>query len=396
MLILHVHDRWSALGGADWHLLSILDSLPPGFRAAGLFGRADGSVRDEGAGPGSGVKAPFLAEGIHFIKNLDKKAPFSSENQVGGELASTIGRIKPDLIHVHNILNPHLLDILTQAGPGLITVQDHRFFCPGRGKVKPDESLCHEPPGMGCAGCFQDEDRFIMMMQLVKARLAALAKFDQIIVLSSYMKEELVEAGLDRDRIRVIPPFAHGLDQTYSPAAFGREVLFVGRVVWAKGIFDIFEAMALADKRFRLVVAGAGTVDEQAAARVRELGLESRVDFMGWADHHEMTNLYRKARMVVMPSRWREPFGIAGLEAMAMSRPVTAYEVGGIPEWLEDGVTGILIPPANYMALAAAVNVIMRDPGLATELGRAGFEAAAQKFNPRESMRKLLEVYEKA
>jgi len=383
MLILYVSDRWSVLGGADWHLVSIIDSLPADFHAAGLFGRSDGSAPHNLA----------LTGGLHYIKKLDRQAPFASEKRVGEELGRAVAAINPDLIHVHNVLNPHFLETLAESRPAVITVQDHRYFCPGRGKVKEDGRLCQEVLGLHCAGCFEKEEHFFKISALVRARLEALTDFAAVIVPSVYLQKELSLAGVDSTKIQVIPPFVHGLDQTSGPAGFGRNVLFAGRIVWAKGVFDLLKAMTLVNGNVRLMVSGAGTVDQALADKTAELRLKDRIEFLGWTPHQAMAGLYRRARLVVMPSRWQEPFGLVGLEAQALARPVLAYDVGGIKEWLQDGRTGLTVPAGNTLALAAGMNLLMREPDEATALGRAGQIFVREKFNPEILIQKLTGLY---
>jgi glycosyltransferase involved in cell wall biosynthesis len=387
MLVLHVHDRWSALGGADWHLLSVLDSLPEWVRPAGLFGRADGSV------DGSGLAGLSRVE-LHFLKKLDQRAPFENQGRVGARLLELVQNLGPDLIHVHNILNPHLLKVLAESGPAVMTVQDHRFFCPGRGKVREDGRLCRETFGRSCAGCFRDREYFERLLDLVESRLSSVARFKALTVLSHYMGQELIQAGLDGDRIQVIPPFCHGLEQQAGPAAEGRSILFVGRLVWAKGLFDLLQALALVPGDGKLVVVGSGTMDEQVAARVRELNLTDRVEFTGWRSHQELAAVYGQARLVVLPSRWQEPFGIVGLEAQALGRPVVAYDVGGVREWLDHGVTGLMTSPGDIPALAAAMTRLLEEPALATALGEAGRRVAQARFDRQSLMARLTDLYQ--
>jgi len=263
----------------------------------------------------------------------------------------------------------------------------------GYSKVKADGRLCQQVFDLGCAACFEKEEYFVKLLALVRARLAALTGFAAVIVPSAYLQKELGLAGIDPSKIRVIPPFVHGLDQTSSPAGFGRDVLFAGRIVWAKGVFDLLEAMTLVDGNVRLVISGAGPVDQALAARAVELKLEDRIDFVGWTLHQAMAGLYRRARLVVMPSRWQEPFGLVGLEAQALARPVLAYDVGGIREWLQDGSTGLTVPAGNTLALAAGMNLLMREPEQATALGRAGQRLVKEKFNREFLLQKLTGLY---
>ena len=385
MRVLHVHDRWSALGGADWHLIGLLKYLPREFKAYGLFGRMDGSVGAD--------KPVSLPGGPHFIKKLDKKAPFAAEKKVAVQVRKTVSRLKPDLIHVHNILNPVLLETLAEPRPAVITVQDHRFFCPGRGKVRADGSLCHRPYGLSCAECFQDEKYFVRLLTLVRARLAALSGFTSIIVLSNYMKSELVTAGLEADKIHVIPPFVHGFEGPANKPVPGWDILFAGRLVWAKGIFDLFEALALTDPGLKLLVAGDGPAFESVAVRGKDLGLVQRIGFTGWTDHPDMACWYQSVRVVVMPSRWQEPFGIVGIEAQSQARPVVAYDSGGIRDWFEDGVTGLLVPSGNVPALAESLDTICHDADTAAAMGQAGQRLVNERFNRDVLMNRLVDLY---
>ena len=390
MFVLHVHDRYSALGGADWHLLSVLDALPAGVRLAGLFGRDDGSTSFalDPAGRAANIDR-------RFIKKLDKKAPHAAEGNVAKKILAALDELGPDLVHVHNILNPYVLQTLARSGPSIITVQDHRFFCPGAGKVLAGGEPCRTVFGPDCANCFRDQKYFRRLLELVAARLEAVRGFHAVVVLSQYMKTELAAAGLDAERIHVIPPFPHGLDYGGDTASSGRGLLFAGRLVRAKGVFDLLDALALAGDDVEAVISGRGTVDAEVEEAVRRLGVAGRVSLPGWTDHAGMAALYRSARVVVLPSLWQEPFGITGLEAHYMARPVVAYDVGGVRDWLLSGETGLIVPPGDVEALARALASLVRDSDRADALGRAGRERAQKLFGRDELTVRLVDLYQK-
>ncbi len=103
--------------------------------------------------------------------------------------------------------------------------------------------------------------------------------------------------------------------------------------------------------------------------------------------------LLSHAAAFICPSVY-EPLGIVNLEAMACATPVVASAVGGIPEVVDDGVTGLLVPPAEPKALADAVNRLLDDPGLAAEMGRAGRRRATAEFSWRAIAEQTVALYE--
>jgi glycosyltransferase involved in cell wall biosynthesis len=138
-------------------------------------------------------------------------------------------------------------------------------------------------------------------------------------------------------------------------------------------------------------VAGDGFARGAAEKQAARLGLTERVRFAGW--QADLDAFYRRASLLVVPSLWPEPFGIVGLEAMARALPVVAYRSGGIPEWLEDRVTGLLVEPGDVDALAAAIDRLLGDPALARAMGRAGQERQRRLFAAGPHLARLEQIY---
>ena len=249
-------------------------------------------------------------------------------------LEAEVRAFRPDVIHLHNAIGPEVLGWGAARG-AVATVQDHRVFCPGRGKLTEAGETCDVPMSAeACAGCFREGDYFRRIYEVTAARRDALRGMAGITVLSSYMKRELSAAGISAERIQVIPPFVHGIEGWDMPAGDAAAdtdaggapcVAFIGRLARAKGVYDAIEAWRRAEAHVPLVFAGTGPERE----RLEELGFE----VTGWLGRRELSALYRRALAVVMPSRWQEPFGIVGLEALAAGVPVAAWDSGGIAEW---------------------------------------------------------------
>ncbi len=205
------------------------------------------------------------------------------------------------------------------------------------------------------------------------------------LVVQTREEERLVRAlGLDLPPMTIVPPGYAPRAAPAEPAdAFSKQfsidgpfLLFVGRRASNKGLLDLVDAFARLGRSHpeaRLVIVGEdGGMGTRVAARIEELGLGSRARQVGHvADEALLASAYREARAVVLPSEY-EAFGLVLLEAMAQGTPVVASRVGGIPEIVDDGRTGLLVPPHEPSALAEALGRLWSDPELRRRLGDAG------------------------
>jgi glycosyltransferase involved in cell wall biosynthesis len=307
MHILHLHDRLSERGGAEVHLRTLIMALSS---------EHSQTLAVESVDPG--VESPCALE---IVEGLG--ASFHAPVDVEGLLA----RVKPDVVHVHNVANPVALKAASQ-GAAVMTVHDHRAFCPGRGKWTLEDAVCTEPMGMGtCAPCFEQADRLEQMLGITQARLAGMAGF-HLHVVSEYMARQLREVGVQDDRLTCIPP---AVRQTgLMPPSNEKDcVLFVGRLSVAKGVDAAMEAWQRSGITLPLVFAGTG----RERQRLEVAGFE----VTGWLSSDALEAWYHRAAAVILPSRWQEPFGLVGIEALARGIPVVAWESGGVCEWHPGG-----------------------------------------------------------
>jgi D-inositol-3-phosphate glycosyltransferase len=219
---------------------------------------------------------------------------------------------------------------------------------------------------------------------------------------------ELAAMGVDLDRVDVVPcgvdvrHFTTGaapLD--HPPRRQPHRIVSVGRLVPRKGYATIVEALVdLPD--VELVVAGGHTVDGSVEAeQVRlealaaGLGVADRVHFIGQVGHFLMPALLCTADVVVC-SPWYEPFGLVPLEAMACGVPVVASAVGGMLDSVADGETGLLVPPQDPAALAAALGGLLAHPERRAAYGRAGVRRARSLYSWDAVAAATAEVYDRA
>ncbi len=156
-------------------------------------------------------------------------------------------------------------------------------------------------------------------------------------------------------------------------------VFALGRLVPQKGFDVLLDAMAALVAKghhpHRLLLAGDGAERSSLERTADRLGLADRARFLGVTDRARTASLFRGADAFVLPSR-HEPFGIVNLEAMAASVPVVATRVGGVPEFVTDGDTGVLVPPEDPGAMADALDRVLGDAALGAQLREAGRRCA--------------------
>jgi len=227
------------------------------------------------------------------------------------------------------------------------------------------------------------------MQQVVAGRL------DGIITGSEASRLSVsVAFGLPPDRIAAI---ADGVDvPVFRSLGLQREpgrVLFVGNSDDRnKGARYLVEALALLTDhawRLRIVDRLDATV---ARARADELGIADRVELTGRLSRADLVTEYNRAAVFVSPSLY-EGFGLPAAEAQACGAPVVATTGGALPEVVEDGVSGLLVPPADSRALAAAISRLLNDSAFASRLGEAGVRRVAARFTWRRTAERTLALY---
>jgi glycosyltransferase involved in cell wall biosynthesis len=171
-------------------------------------------------------------------------------------------------------------------------------------------------------------------------------------------------------------------------------LLFVGRHRYYKGLGDLLGAMVGLDAR--LLVGGDGPMRSDWEDQANDLGLDDQVDFLGDVPDEDLAGLYRSADIFVLPANARaEAFGTVLLEAMAAGLPCITTELGtGTTYVVEDGVTGLVVPPQDPAALQAAVRRLLGDPELRERMGAAGRRRVLDKFTPRQLFDRVQRVYD--
>jgi glycosyltransferase involved in cell wall biosynthesis len=208
---------------------------------------------------------------------------------------------------------------------------------------------------------------------------------------SSWLADE-VESMLPGGRPQVAPmPVSTSLFAP-APGVPRARLLFVGRLNQQKGIADLIEALALTTSSIGLDVIGDGPDREQLLDRSRVLGVGDRIQWLGARPQHELPAAYQRAVALIVPSTG-EGLGLVSVEAQLCETPVIGYASGGITDTVRHDETGLLVPPGDTRALAAAIDKLVGNPALATHMGRAGRMATLGAFSPESVARRYATLY---
>lgn len=318
----------------------------------------------------------------------------------GGGITSVLDEWKPDVVHFHNIwplLTPAALRLAGHRGAAVVlTLHNYRFACPGGTCPSRDQPLdggflntqCIQGSAILCAlrhnprrGRLQSCAYGIAVE--TQRRLNFMDRWaDAFIAPSAFVGQMLGLAGLSEDRVHVIP---HGLPPSESNPSGENFALFAGRLTPEKGITTLLDAARIASD-VPLVIAGEGSVPNEVHG--------ANVTYVGKLDRTQMATTLGESAFTVMPSEWHENFPYSALESFAAGKAVIATTVGGLPEIVTHGETGLLVAPHAPGALADAMRTLWHDPALAARLGASASRVARERFSLARQVEKTVELYE--
>jgi glycosyltransferase involved in cell wall biosynthesis len=267
-------------------------------------------------------------------------------------------------------------------------------------------ALRSRAPGRWVAFYHTDITRHRLTRLLVRPmQRALLRRADAIVVTSPRYVDGSHTLPPFKDKCAVIPL---GIDPApYDPAVrndievaairaqYGRHALFVGRAIYYKGLDVLMAAWRKIEGT--LLIAGDGPLLPEVRALADKYGLRGRVHFLGEVGAASLVSHLHACELLVLPSTNRgEAFGLTQVEAMACGRPVVSTDLpSGVPWVNQHEKTGLVVPPRDAGALAAAIDRILRDTDLGRRLGQAGRERMLSEFTASLMARRHLELYER-
>jgi glycosyltransferase involved in cell wall biosynthesis len=268
------------------------------------------------------------------------------------------------------------------------------------GRINAAYVFTSHAPNIPTTGMLQGIAHPIRFLKSINTYLLrqAMDEADRIVAFSQFSRKLIVN-GLGNacaNRVEVIPP---GIESSWFEVARNKpmpaKLLFWGRIEEEKGLTELFIALNTVVKKFpevKLTLVGEGNRLQEYKSLVTDLGLSNLVEFTGWLNNQEIQTLAAKCSIGIFPSRI-ESFGLSVVEAMAAGLPVIAARGGAIPENIEDGVTGTLVPVNNSDALAEAINKALKNPQSSEAMAIAAKPAVQQNFSWDRAADSMIKVY---
>lgn len=331
----------------------------------------------------------------------------------------------PDLIFGQGLTSPPLEKKTLEMAPGIFLAHNYYGTCISGGKTlkSPFVVPCQRRFGLPCLlHNYSDQCGGLNPVAMLRAyrrqssRLKVLRFYQALVTFSAHMRAEYLRHGFAPESVFTIPPFTNsksvddeppcpgsmGLPETRKDPGSGPwRLMFVGRMEMLKGGCLLLDALKKIRKRLtrplQVIFSGDGLDRAHWESQARQLGQADpglNIQFIGWQSHSQLEDLWRDCDLAVVPSVWPEPFGLVGPEAGFQGVPVVAFDVGGISEWLTDGVNGCLVSgrPPTAEGLAEGMAKCLGNPEFLARL-RFGAKELARRFSLKHHLSALQAVF---
>jgi glycosyltransferase involved in cell wall biosynthesis len=355
---------------------------------------------------GRNIQSPYKA---HFVSHQDYRNGGSfakirgalsliHSREAVSKLASLIEETQPDLMHCHNIyhqMTPSIVGVAKSRGvPVVLTLHDSKPVCPVHTRMRGEQlcSLCldgdfHHVLTHRCAEGSIAQSATLYMEAVIQRWLGSYEKVDRFLAPSQFMRESVL-GRFSADRVMLL---YNGVDVT-NISASGRDkgyVLYCGRLSPGKGAETLLRAHEAAGFQWPVVIAGTGPLTDALKSQFTR-----NVRFAGQLSGETLSTTIAEASVVVVPSEWCENCPMSVLEAMAHGKAVVATRIGGIPELVDDQVTGLLFEPGNTEELRMHLECLMGDAARRAQMGAAGRIQVEKDFSLEKHNAELMAVYQ--
>jgi len=390
MNVLHLNQAGSRVGGVEGYIAEVATALHANGHASHL-------VYFEPNDPGALIADTTYA----FLPEWPQ-----AWVQAQQTLDAVLTRFRPDIAYLHAVYHPGVVDWIAQRLPSVAYVHGPYLVCPGSAQYfRRRSEVCPHTAGLVCLLNAQIEDccwgrnpvHHARLLRRVRAFVSAYRHVKHVFVGSRFMADLLRRGGIAPEKLSLLPPVLNAEPlPPLSPAPDSRTILFAGRLTPEKGLACLIQALSRVTCDWQLLVGGDGLERQRCETLVEQLTIADRVHFAGWLSPAEMSVHLQACACVAVPSLWPEPFGRLGPEAFLHGRPVVAFAVGGVPDWLEDGVTGYLVDSGDVIGLARFLERLLNSSTLCHQMGQQARRKAIGDWSAQSHIDELLGAFSNA
>ena len=349
----------------------------------------------------------------YFVSNVDFNKPMGVFQQLRAffnilysleakrKIKKLIEKDRPDIVHLNNFahhISPSILGVLRKYNiPVVMTLHDFKLVCP-YWYLFLDGKPCEMCKSGSYYYCFinrcNNNSFFRSLINTVEMYLhhKILHIYDLIDVFispSMFLKEKMKKMGFEKEII-FLSNFIDMKD--YSPK-FGSDtktICYFGRLSKEKGLFTLLDVIKKIDVKLKII--GQGRAEGLLKSKVKKEKMPN-VKFLGYKFGEELKNEIKSSMAVVLPSECSENSPRSILEAFALGKPVIGSRIGGIPELVKDGKTGLTFEPGNSKELRNRIEFLMKEPDKVVEMGKNARKFVKERFSAEKHYQKLMEIY---
>lgn len=333
----------------------------------------------------------YFASEVSFSGGLGHKIAAARRLLGMGDLIKSFKKIledfRPDVVHLQNIhsyLSPKVAKMSKESGAKVVwTLHDYKLLCPSYSCLR---------DGKPCELCYTDKTQVLkkrcMKGSLVASVLAYLEALrwnrawleryvDAFVCPSSFMAQKMEQGGFDKSKLRVICNFVDPvkLDVLNNSRVDDKKdfYLYVGRLSAEKGIETLLDVAA--SLPYKLKIAGGGPLKEELEVKYNDC---TNIEFLGHCEAQQVVALLSESRFSVVPSEWYENNPLSIIESLCAGTPVLGANIGGIPELIENGITGFIVESGNKVEMKVAIEKAFQNKWKNSEIKKKSIE----RFSP--------------
>lgn len=319
------------------------------------------------------------------------------------KLEKFLNIVKPNIVHLNNIhahLTPSIIDVIYKRNiPIFWTLHDYKLLCPDTHFLS-NGKICEKCKGKKFYNCVLNKCKknsltasFVATIEAYFHQLLKMhQKVDYFISPSKFLKSKFIEFGWDKNKIKFIRNFLPNFPQ-YNNYKEKDYILYFGGLSPWKGILTLIEAVKEL-KKVELLIVGTGTEKENIEKNIK-VNKITNVHLLGYKSGNELKKIVAESKFIIVPSEWYENCPYSIMESMAIGKPVIGARIGGIPELIEDGKTGLLFKSGNVDDLKSKIEWLYKRPEKIKEFGENAKLKAENEFSPEVYYKKIMNLMKK-